>query len=135
MINNWNVSGLKQFYVTESNEIEIHLLDLEDPESGIDIITFRLHEYLDCPTSEKQRSIVLKEIEAITDPKVRMKSLELHPNRYYYIEVTVSNNAGLKILLRSPIMLLDTGSPFAGTSKIGTKWDHDLLYQSSTSSI
>lgn len=135
MINNWNVSGLKQFYVTESNEIEIQLLDLEDPESGIYIITFRLHEYLDCPTSEKQRTIVLKEIEALTDPKVRMKSLELHPNQYYYIEVTASNNAGLKTHLRSPIMLLDTGSPFVGTSKIGIKWDHDQLYQSSTSAI
>lgn len=47
MINQWNVSGLKQFFVTDANEIEIQLFELEDPESGIDIITFRLNEYVD----------------------------------------------------------------------------------------
>lgn len=135
MINQWNVSGLKQFFVTDANEIEIQLFELEDPESGIDIITFRLNEYVDCPTSEKQSSFILIEVKALKDPKVRMKSLELQPHRYYYIDVTASNNAGLQSQFSSPVMLLDTSSPSVGSTKIGNDWAHEKLYQSSTSTI
>lgn len=54
-----------------------------------------------------------------------MKSLELYLNQYYYIEVIVSNNVGLKIYFRSLIMLFDIGLFFVGILKIGIKWDYD----------
>lgn len=135
IINGRDINKLKQFYVTDLNEIEIQLFGLEDPESEINIISFRLYEYLNCPTFSKDVLAVHEEIEAFKDPKVKMKDLGLQPHRYYFIAVTVSNNAGLKTQFNSSVMLLDTSAPYAGSAKIGIDWVQETLYQSSTSTI
>ncbi|XP_061168901.1 uncharacterized protein LOC133178169 [Saccostrea echinata] len=137
LVNGWNVTGRKKFFVTNPNRIEIKLLDLEDPESGIDTVIFRLNQYLDCPSSGTQSSSshVVKETVAKNDTKVNMISLSLESKRYYYIDVTANNNAGLESHLVSPVMLFDTGSPHEGSAIIGNNWGEKTSYQSSTSRI
>ncbi|XP_061188852.1 uncharacterized protein LOC133197029 [Saccostrea echinata] len=135
MVNGWNVTGREKFFVTDSNEIEIKLINIKDPESGINVVTFRLYGYSDCPASKTPSTYILEEIQAINDAKVTMTHLELESMRYYYITVTISNNAGLESSLLTPVMLLDTGSPHVGSAIAGNNWGQKILYQSSTSNI
>ncbi|XP_061168902.1 uncharacterized protein LOC133178171 [Saccostrea echinata] len=135
MVNGWNVTGREKFFVTNPNRIDINLLNLNDPESGINTVTFRLNQYLDCPASQTRSSYVVKEIRAKNDTKVSMASLNLESKQYYYIDITASNNAGLESQLVCPVMLLDTGSPYVGSAIVGNKWGEKTFYQSSTSRI
>ena len=135
-VNGWNVTGRKHFYVTDSNEIEIQVQGLNDPESGINTIEFRFFEYTGCPAlTTNVTSSLVQHIVATNDPRARMTNLELQPHRYYYIDVIVSNNAGLVTKVKSPVMLLDTSAPHVGSAKMGNDWMHDTLYQSSTTTI
>ncbi|XP_062588035.1 uncharacterized protein LOC134249704 [Saccostrea cucullata] len=135
MVNRWNVTGRDKFFVTDSNEIDIKLLNLIDPESGINVVTFRLYAYSDCPASKTSSTYIVEEIQAINDAKVTMTRLGLESKRYYYITITSSNNAGLESYLETPVMLLDTGSPLVGSAIVGDGWGQKALYQSSTSKI
>lgn len=135
MINGVNVKDKKMFYVTDFNEMEIHILDLKDPESKINIVTFRLHKYSGCPTSQQASTYILQEIIATNDPKVTMTRLGLEAHTYYYIDAVISNYAGLKAYLQSPVLLLDNSLLHAGSAKIGNDWTNERLYQSSTSEI
>ena len=119
MMNGWNVTGRKHFYVTDSNEIEIQVQGLNDPESGIYTIEFRFYEYTGCPSlTTNVTSSLVQHIVATNDPRVRITNLELQPHRYYYIDVIVSNNAGLVTKVKSPVMLLDTSAPHVGSAKM-----------------
>lgn len=135
IINGWNVTDRQRFYVDNPEEIYVQISNLGDPESGINFVTFRLMRYTECPTNEKQNHEFIQEIVASNDPVVRMSNLGLEVQQFYYFDVIASNNANLLSRIRTPVMTLKVGLPYAGSAKIGTEWTKAKLYQSSTSQL
>ena len=53
----------------------------------------------------------------------------------YYIHLAVSNGADMKTTTVSSPVLVDAVSPLAGSVKDGLDFNHDTVYQSSTTTM
>ncbi|KAJ8312545.1 hypothetical protein KUTeg_009918 [Tegillarca granosa] len=124
-------------YITDLSRLNVEWDNVTDHESGIKSIILSVEGINNCPRSTMvmESDFKVSEITVINDNKLTLYDLGLFPKNYYFIRLSIQNRAGLKSEIFSPMLLVDTTPPFAGTVKIGQEWKSKISFQFSDNNI
>ena len=144
MVNPQSIDDSYLEFSTDSSHITVTWWNFTDNESGIESYTIGLYQRIDCGNSSSRQSLtdferaskVVENIVLSGGVELRQShtfsGLNLSSTVAYSIHMEVRNEAGLKTVVESQPVVIDTGDPVGGDVKDGGDWSSDRVYQSRT---
>ena len=120
-------------FATSDSELHVQWEGFADPESGIMQSKVTV---LECSSCEKADTCFSVEENIVqNDNKTSFYDLGLKNQNTYMVQIEVQNRAGLKTIVETSTILIDTSPPLSGSVKIVDRWDKVKSFQKYTTKV
>ena len=123
-------------FLHSADAVRVDVSDFHDAESGVQDMEITLLSSENCSAEDPSRLTGISSVRVTNESLVDFLNLDLQEGLFYFVQVTITNGAGLVTRSTSRPLFLDLSPPLPGTVKLASDWKaRDETFQSETDVI